>query len=63
MKYKTTCEGCLFKRTGEILPGIEIEGCTMGGLMLKGGFSPSLCPLNLLLMEIEKSMEGGGGDG
>lgn len=63
MKYKTTCEGCLFKRTREILPGIEADGCSMGGLMLKTGFSPTLCPLNLFLMEIEKAMEGGPDNG
>lgn len=63
MKYKTSCDDCLFKQTKEIFPGIEAEGCAMGGLMLKRVFSPSLCPLNLLLTEIEKAMEGGGEDG
>lgn len=63
MKYKTDCEDCLFKQTCEILPGIESPRCTLGGQMFPDGLAATLCPLNRLLMEIEKAMEGGPDNG
>lgn len=58
MKYKTSCEGCLFKVELEVLPGMALPRCQLAGHVVDG-VGASICPLNRLLAEIDKAMNGG----